>query len=581
MKHFFYKWISVLSSEEKKQFKKHSKLLNEKHEKFVTAVLKRVSDWQSSHQNDTEEFEEIITKSKQKEGKNHLSTFTKGINHLKSFLIDFLVVIQTRKDKTLTQKVLFKNAQNRNFPEGYFHHLEQWERNVKIHSNESFDFAYDMFRVNYHRFFHPDFSKFKLKTHNNNQDYIPEEVLANSWQYLELFRLIAQTRLACEIEYNKWIIGENKVILEELTELDVNAVRDKLKDYNALKVELLQLQKIRTEQKDTTTLKTEEEQQQKLIQKFEEKLKGHITLNIYFNIYQWLKEKDFYDLSKLQSIIDITIENIRFFSVEEQYSLLMMLNNCVGRTMRYSNKNEELKRMLADITVIGFQHDIFGKEVDMNINFFSGLYDIVRFVYPDFAVSMKNEHIQKLPTKNDEKWGLTFINVRELMQKEAYYDAILDLKQLEHHNNYGLTMRKFVLLLQCTYDLHIVVLKDSTLQNLKAEDFSDLESWMKIIENISKTFSTSNYLTKVSASDRLTFFNFVAVASIFYLKTHSIHEIKTIIDNNPTFSIPWLNNELVTYSKDLASDLDNRLKTYHKILNLLSLDDFSTKITEQ
>ena len=157
MKHFFYKWISVLSSEEKKQFKKHSKLLNEKHEKFVTAVLKRVSDWQSSHQNDTEEFEEIITKSKQKEGKNHLSTFTKGINHLKSFLIDFLVVIQTRKDKTLTQKVLFKNAQNRNFPEGYFHHLEQWERNVKIHSNESFDFAYDMFRVNYHRFFHPDY----------------------------------------------------------------------------------------------------------------------------------------------------------------------------------------------------------------------------------------------------------------------------------------------------------------------------------------------------------------------------------------------------------------------------------------
>lgn len=530
MKHFFYKWISILSKEEQKHLKKHTQVLNEKYGKFVTSALSRISDWQENRQKETIELENIVATSEQKEGKKYLSHFIKGMNYLKSFLIDFLVLNQIKKDTVLTQKVLFKNAQERNFTEGYFYHLYQWEKGLEGQNNQSFDFSYNMFSVNYHRFFHPEFQKFKLKSHNNNQDYMPEVVLANSWEYLELFRLIAQTRLACEIEFQKLIVGKNKAILDNLKELDTDAVQQKVED--------------------------------------------SIPLKVYFEIYQWLKKKDFYDISKLQSVIYITIDHIRFFSVEEQYSLLILLNNCIGRMMRHSDENEVLKKMFADVTVIGFQDNIFGKEVDMDINFFLGLYDTVRFVYPDFAVSMKEKHIHKLPTKNDEEWVLTYINVRELMQEKAYYEAILILKELEHHNNYGLTMRKFVLLLQCTYDL-----QNSTL-NLKTEDISGLNSWMQIIENISKTFNTSNYLTKVSTSDRLTFFNFVAVASIFYLKTCSICEIKSIINNNPIFSIPWLNDKLPIYTKDSTSDFNDRLKTYHKILNLLSLENFSTELTD-
>jgi hypothetical protein len=46
MKHFFYKWISVLSKEEQKQLKKQTQILNEKYGKFITAALNRISDWQ-------------------------------------------------------------------------------------------------------------------------------------------------------------------------------------------------------------------------------------------------------------------------------------------------------------------------------------------------------------------------------------------------------------------------------------------------------------------------------------------------------------------------------------------------------
>lgn len=525
MNDFIFKWMNRLNEGELKELKKHTKLLPEKLKNFSLAVIKRFLESQENGKERVMSLDDFVGVVKVKEGRKYLANFVRGVNKIKGFLVDFLVVDMARKDEVLTEKTLFQAAKEKNFSEGYFYHLQEWEKKVENKNNRSFDYQHDMFRVNYYRFFHADFQKAKLKSHHNNTDYTPAEVLAKSWNHLQIFRLIAQIRLACEIEYQKWTLEDAEGFLSDLEDLDIP-----------------------------------------LIEKY---ISESIVLEIYFKIYQWVKNKNFADLEGLKKIIPIAIQNIQYFSEEERVSILVLLNNCIGRMLRQNEAQKELKTMLADIAIMGFENDIFGEQTNLELNLFLGFYDTINEVYSDFVAIIKEKHIHKLPTEMDRNWAKTYIEAREAMQSNQFYNAITETIQLGHFGNYALTTRKYVLLLECTYELNKIV--DTTTSSKDLIAFSDEAAWLKIIKNIEKTFSqTINYTNQASAeNEHIALFNFATIASALFLETHKKEEIETMIETKTAHAANWLRNKLKTYAKNDASDLDNRLKSYSKIVDLI------------
>jgi hypothetical protein len=535
MNDFFLKWLNYLDKKELRDFRQYATLVLENLGIYVKAVIDRLSKWKNGKTDKKiEKHSDLIKKIKEKEGDRYLTNITKDNSTVKKTFVDFLVIKEAQKDAVFKEKILFKSAQKRNFSDGYFYQLLSWEKTLE-NTTQSFDFEYDMFQINYFRYFHPEFQKSKPTSTHHKEEYIPKEVLANSWNHIELFRLIAQTRLACEIEYQKWKLEDKTGYLDEVGHLDIG-----------------------------------------LIEQF---IPQNVALNVYFKIYKWIKTKDFDDLNGLKTTITFAIENIQLFSVEEQMSILLLLNNCIGRTMRFSDKQVQLKIMLTDIAITGFTQDIFGKQTDLDLNFFLGMYDKVSEVNLDFARTIKDIHSQKLPTKSDNSWAIQCINARELMQECKFHEAYLLLKKLDNHSDYSLTTRKFVMLIQCVFEINKQVMSNEV-KDIKIKGVAEEETWMNIIKNIHKTFKHSSYTKNASKTkEHIALFKFAEVASMLFLRTHSLSEIKNIIHN--VHAADWLKQQLSSYTKyKIRSILDNKLKTYDKILNLLSLENANSQATD-
>ncbi|MFK7947146.1 MAG: hypothetical protein AB8G11_06140 [Saprospiraceae bacterium] len=519
MKNYTFKRIVKLNEFELKELKKHSKTLSPKLHKFIGNLIKRFNVWNKINDNTNED--KFIEQSHVYSTK-YFANYAKSMVKVKQFFTDFLVINEVNEDEVLKEKILFKSAQRKNYSDGYFYHLQEWEKTSNLQVERSFNYEYDMYRVNYYRFFHPAFQKSKLKTRHSSVDYIPEKVLSNSWEHLRLFTLIAQIRLACEIEYQKLKLSDRKDYLDNLEDLDI-----------------------------------------KLVEKHSDE---NIVLYIYYNIYKWLKVRDFYDFKTFETVVPITIENIQLFSEEEQVSVLMIIYNCIGRMMRYTQNSERLLKMNADIGLEGFRHNIFGKRLDLDLNFFLGFYDILSRTYPE-SISILYDNIDKLSTSNDKFWARTYINAHKLMKEGDFGNAINDLNQLNHFRNYTLITRKFVLLLKCTYELKLTIHDESNNYHKRITSF---ETWLNIVKAVDKSLNNSEYMQKISReNEHIALYNFIEIVSAIYLQTYTMHEIDYMIRNKATYGVPWLKAKLKNYSQCPKSELGNKLKTYKKVRDLL------------
>jgi hypothetical protein len=521
MKNLTFKWITKLNELELRELRKYSKVLSPKLHKFIGNLVSRYYKW--NRKEDAESKDDFIDESHDYSEK-YFANFAKSMMKIKQFMIDFLVVNEANKDKLLTEKILFKSAQRKNYSVGYFYHLHEWEKASMNQLNRSFDYEMDMYRVNYYRFFHPEFQKSKQLSHHNNTEYIPEEVLASSWNHLQVFSLIAQTRLACEIEYQKLKVA-NKGAYLTVIEDDLNI---------------------------------------SLVAKYANK---NIVLNVYFHIYKWLKNNNFEDVTTLKAIVPITVENIHLFSTEEQVSVLVLLNNCLGRLLRHSKDFETPIKLLSDIAIVGFEQNIFGRQLDLDLNFFLGLIDVIIHTGDKPTEFLKN-NTKKLIREKDKDWANIYIKVRKLMQEKKFSEAIVELDTLYYSGEYALVTRRFVLLLQCTYELKQTINSTAPVSDI---GLTELTTWLKNIKTIRRTFNESAYTQKASkTNEHIALFNFVRIISVIYLQTHSMYEIEEMIKNEVTYGIPWLKAKLMNYVQCPKSALDNKLKTYEKVRSLLS-----------
>lgn len=122
------------------------------------------------------------------------------IHELNQKMVDFLIINEHKKAELLKHKTLFDAAKHYNFPKEYFYHLEQRQKFNQKNNLRSLEYWYERFDINYHRFFHPKFTKHKPTAKVNHKSYEAYNVLQESWTDLQKVILIHKIRMACDNE---------------------------------------------------------------------------------------------------------------------------------------------------------------------------------------------------------------------------------------------------------------------------------------------------------------------------------------------------------------------------------------------
>lgn len=498
----FFEWIRRFGKEDYTQLKRYSNVLFSKPQQYVKRSSKVIQEWKAEDEKVL--FKEVANKLK-KEAKKKFGDSKQTIGRLKDFIHSFIIKNYIKNNKHLKYQLLFKATKNFDYQDAYFHFLDKRKEFNEKQDARSFDYWEEEFDINYQRYFAVDFEKHLFVTNKNRQEFEPRQILHESWQSLQLGYWIKQYRMALEIEY-----------VRESTSTSEN---------NEQAIDLTYLEKV------LPILN----------------LPQSNILDIYRNLYQWLIAENWKNLEGLIDIINESIEQIKLFSNSEKSALLIMLINCLSRTLGNAKDMNNVIKQIVRVGMFGFNNNIFEK-VDENV--FLSIYDCAYRTEPKFCEEMSTKYIDCLPSTIDKEWCMAFIKIRELSKEKKYPEILIILENLKHHNNFRLAIRRYSMQIQYFYELSYAIKDKSNSYNDDVMEMVLPHKFKSLKATIRHSLTNATYLQKPSKAVIGMLKKFIVAVSMLYYETYTLSDIEKYIDKHPLFAKLWL-NEKITALKTL------------------------------
>lgn len=503
-KNFFFKWLYHFRTTEKQSL---LSLLQENNqssdytEQLIENSYAKFKRWINKNTYSDKDFERHynkLSKNIYNEDKTRLDTDLKFLaNEMESFIINSEI-----QDKPkYRHQILFDKAKQVHFNEAYFHHLDALEACLTMDIKTA-DGFYDKFKIQEHRYFHTNFDKDKTKVELNGNYYEPEKFIQTCWENLTKFNLLSQIKMACELRTRKAIFDND------------------FKNFSAkkilhLKEEILEFQ-------------------------FEDFPEAHI----YLELFQWLDFTRLEELETFDQSKNFIISKLHLFSKNEQSLILVYLMNFVGKV--YKTESEISIDWYYQLAKIGFEQ-IWTKEMPVESSLLMNIYDLTYQKYPNFAAKIITDYTIKLSVQ-EKNWMIAFFQARQAFNAKEYVKALKLVKPLIHHKNYGLTLRKYILMLQAKYELYLTLantpLRTKYLLNLGSE-----EAIKETIINLKTYINKSHYFKQPSNVQKKATENFITIIEHLINQTATTDEMKKQLNQHPTYSYTWLAEKIDAYPK--------------------------------
>jgi hypothetical protein len=493
VKNNFFKWLFHLINKQAKVEKAF-----EKEEGINLDILKKsfskLKRWKKEDKGEEEDFNRHRKSIKKIFFDDNNDKINTGVLHLKSVLEDFLIKNEMDNNDLLKHKILFQAAQNHTFHEAYFYHLDKIEEVNNLTQTYSSSYWLDTFQLNYNRFFHPRFEKDKSKIELNNKTYAPKEVIEQSWISLQKFNLTTQIKLACELRIREANYGETFPF------------------DNDIKVLISQIERYSFE-----TLK---------------------AAHIYLMLYKWLDFNNLDRVEEFKNTKDKVLKHIDIFPNKEQITILILLLNYAAK-LYMNNYSKVGLRFYHECSKFGFDNNIWAKKTALESSLFMNMYDMTYQNHPNFVKQLRTEHTKKIiPT--ERQWVVDFIDARQLFKEEKYVEALNLVKPLKHHRNYGLTIRKYILMIQCQYEIQQGLEKKTIVWTSNLEDLSDNYAIEQTIRSFIKCIDSTQYFEQAAEEIKNAALGFILFISQISKNPNSVAEIKKELDITQTYARGWL-----------------------------------------
>lgn len=496
IKNSFFKWIFHLNAERQRVIQAFRKE-GETAENIVVNTYSKYKSWWKKEKVEEKDFDRHRKSILKRFFDNNQDTTTAEIHKLKSNLTNFITINEAENNPLLEQKILFGAAKRLNFQEAYFYHLQKRETLNINTKKQGAKYFLECFEVNYNRYFHPAFEKDKVKIELNNTTYFPEETIQQTWSNLQMFTLTAQMKLACELQVRKVNYADKFI---DSIKKDIDTAKQQIENYP-----------------------------------FEVCKAAHI----YKEIFDWLQFDNLENIAAFDKTKDKILDNIEIFPEKEQATILILLLN-YGSVL-YTKNPVESSRIYHECSEFGFKNNIWAKETAMESSLFMNMFDLTYKNHLDFARKLHTVYIDKI-NETERQWVKDFINARLLFLEKGkkYIDALNLVKNLENHRNYGFTLRRHIVILQCQYEIEKALENNVIKWSRKTANLCDDVAMEQTVTNFKKCIYTTQYFDQPSDQIKNAALNFITALFMIKNKTVSTDEVKKYLETNSTYAKDWL-----------------------------------------
>lgn len=502
-KNYFFKWLYHFTKMEKQQFINHLLRRNDIPKntiKIIEGSYNKFKRWIKEGKYADNHFDRNQDSVLRNFYADNSINFENDLAFFNNELSNFIINTTLENHPKYKHQIFFDKAKELHFQEPFFYHLEVLE-DLSTSEFNTTGFFYEQFKIQQNRYFHPSFDKDKTKVILNQKYYEPKVVIQDCWENLNKFNLLSQIKMACELRTRMAIFGDN------------------FKAFSAKQIDYLR--------------------EQILEFPFDEFPEAHIYLEL-FQLLDFEKLENFekFNLSK-----QLIIKYLKIFPRIEQSLILTYLMNCVGTIY---NKGFKIGiDWYYDLAKIGFEA-VWTKEIPIESSLLLNIYDLTYKKYPLFAENIITNYTTKLNTQ-EKFWMQTFFDARIKLKNKQYQKALKLAKSLNHHKNYGLTTRKYILILQCQYELHLTLFNTKPTKHLL--DIADIGAIENTIENLKTYIRDSNYFKEPSVNEKKAIKNFILIIQQLVNQINTADEIVKQLNSCQTYSHLWLVEKINSYKR--------------------------------